>query len=227
MTQNPSTGTPDDIAPRGALQVEHGLDWRWERKGASDAFAWATCQTTKFLADRFFRTRYGSRAVMLETIAAVPGMVASTFNRLSDIRDTVTRRPHNYSRSDTLYEESKNELMHLKTFIEITQPSFAEKALVFGAQLAFFGAFSALYLAHRRTAHRLVGFIEEEAVNSYSNYLQQVDEGRVENVAAPEIARKYWSLSPDARLRDVIIAVRDDEAEHRDVNHRIAAELAL
>ncbi len=226
MARNPFMETHNDITPRGALRVEHDLDWRWKREGASDVFAWATCQTTKFLADRFFRTRYGSRAVMLETIAAVPGMVASTFNRLSDIRDTVTNCPHNHSRSDTLYEESKNELMHLKTFIEITQPSFGEKALVFGAQASFFLAFSALYLASKKTAHRLVGFIEEEAVNSYTNYLQQVDDGLVENVAAPEIAKKYWGLPAGARLRDVIIAVRTDEAEHRDVNHRIAAELA-
>ena len=225
MAQNPSTEA--EIAPRGALQVEHDLGWHWERKGASDAFAWAICQSTKYLADKFFNKRYGARAVMLETIAAVPGMVASTFNRLSDIRDTVTARPHNHERSDTLYEESKNELMHLKTFIEITQPSTAEKALVFSAQAAFFLAFSALYLASRKTAHRLVGFIEEEAVNSYTSYLKQIDDGAVENVDAPEIAKKYWKLADDAKLREVVVAVRIDEAEHRDVNHRIAAELSL
>jgi ubiquinol oxidase len=35
----------------------------------------------------------------------------------------------------------------------------------------------------------------------------------------------YWSLPPDARLSDVIIAVRADEAGHRDVNHGFADQL--
>jgi ubiquinol oxidase len=44
----------------------------------------------------------------------------------------------------------------------------------------------------------------------------------LENVVAPEIAINYWQLPADATLRDVIIAVRNDEAGHRDVNHRFA-----
>ena len=31
-------------------------------------------------------------------------------------------------------------------------------------------------------------------------------------------------LSADATLRDVVIAVREDEAKHRDVNHEFASE---
>jgi hypothetical protein len=47
-----------------------------------------------------------------------------------------------------------------------------------------------------------------------------------ENVAAPQIAIDYWRLGPDARLKDVVIAVRVDEAGHRDVNHRFVDELS-
>ena len=54
---------------------------------------------------------------------------------------------------------------------------------------------------------------------SYTQYLKEVESGRHENVPAPQIAIDYWQLDPDARLTDVIIAVRADEAEHRDVNH--------
>ena len=46
------------------------------------------------------------------------------------------------------------------------------------------------------------------------------------NVAAPEIARRYWNLPADATLRDVVEVVRADEAHHRDVNHGFANELA-
>jgi ubiquinol oxidase len=76
------------------------------------------------------------------------------------------------------------------------------------------------------TAHRVTGYFEEEAVHSYTEYLAGVENGTHANVPAPKIAIDYWKLSPDARLRDVIIAVRADEIHHRDVNHRLADELA-
>jgi len=71
-----------------------------------------------------------------------------------------------------------------------------------------------------------VGYFEEEAVVSYTRYLKEIDEGRTENVAAPAIAIDYWKLAPNARLRDVVLAVRMDEAGHRDVNHSFADELS-
>jgi len=82
-----------------------------------------------------------------------------------------------------------------------------------------------LYLISSKTAHRLVGYFEEEAVYSYTEYLAGVDSGVYENVAAPQIAIDYWHLKADARLRDVILVVRDDEAGHRDVNHHFADAL--
>ena len=89
-------------------------------------------------------------------------------------------------------------------------------------QFFFYNAYFFLYLFAPRTAHRLVGYFEEEAVISYTQYLSEVDAGRHENVAAPQLAIDYWKLEPEATLRDVIIAVRADEAEHRDVNHGFA-----
>ena len=71
-----------------------------------------------------------------------------------------------------------------------------------------------------------MGYLEEEAVHSYTEYLAGVDKGTNANVPAPRIAIDYWKLAPDARLREVIIAVRADEAHHRDVNHQFADELA-
>lgn len=39
---------------------------------------------------------------------------------------------------------------------------------------------------------------------------------------APEEAREYYSLKDDASFRDMILAIRADEACHRDVNHHFA-----
>ena len=77
-----------------------------------------------------------------------------------------------------------------------------------------------------RTAHRLVGYFEEEAVYSYTEYLACIDNGQYENVAAPQVAIDYWKLPADARLRDVIVLIRDDEAGHRDVNHDFSDRLS-
>jgi len=93
-------------------------------------------------------------------------------------------------------------------------------------QAVFWVFFFFLYLLSARTAHRLVGYFEEEAVISYTLYLKEIDEGRVENIPAPQIAIDYWKLAPDARLREVVLAVRMDEAGHRDVNHAFADTLA-
>ena len=100
-------------------------------------------------------------------------------------------------------------------------PVFLYKAFVFG-----FGTFSLLYLVAPKTAHRVVGYLEEEAVVSYTQYLAEIDGGRQENIPAPRIAIDYWKLPDDARLREVVLATRDDEAKHRDVNHRFADVLA-
>lgn len=75
-------------------------------------------------------------------------------------------------------------------------------------------------------AHRFVGYLEEEAVTSYTQYLADIDAGRAENVPAPRFAITYWNLPPDARLRDVVERVRLDEAGHRDVNHQFSDEIA-
>jgi ubiquinol oxidase len=66
---------------------------------------------------------------------------------------------------------------------------------------------------------------EEEAVISYTHYLKEIDEGRSPNGPAPDVARRYWKLGPEATLRDVVLLVRADEAHHRDVNHGFAGQL--
>ena len=93
------------------------------------------------------------------------------------------------------------------------------------AQGVFYNLFFLIYLISPRTAHRMVGYFEEEAVLSYTLYLAEIDTGAVENVPAPRIAIDYWHLPEDARLRDVVLAVRRDEEEHRDVNHDFANQL--
>lgn len=186
----------------------------------SDKFAYAFTKSMRWFADTFFRKRYGHRAVVLETVAAVPGMVGGMWTHLKSLRKL---RPGYGPMIRTLLEEAENERMHLMTFIEIAKPNWLERCLILFAQGVFWHLYFLIFLLSPRTAHRIVGYFEEEAVYSYTEYLKEVDEGRIENVPAPQIAIDYWELPSDARLREVIIAVREDEAGHRDVNHHIAS----
>ena len=187
----------------------------------SDRVALAFTKALRFFADTFFARRYGHRAVVLETVAAVPGMVGGALQHLRALRRLESDR--GWIR--TLLDEAENERMHLMTFIQIARPSTAERLLILLAQGVFYNLFFLLYLISSKTAHRVVGYFEEEAVTSYTEYLAGVDKGTYPNVPAPRIAIDYWKLAPDARLREVIIAVRADEAHHRDVNHQFANEL--
>jgi ubiquinol oxidase len=191
-------------------------------KGLPDHFALGITKLLRWCADTFFAKRYGHRAIVLETIAAVPGMVGATLTHLGCLR----RMVDDGGWIRTLMEEAENERMHLMTFIEIAQPTAFERVVILFAQWLFYVGFFLLYLVSPRTAHRVVGYFEEEAVISYTLYLAEIEAGRTADVPAPAIAKNYWQLPPNATLRDVVRVVRADEAHHRDVNHGRASQLA-
>lgn len=190
-------------------------------EGFSDRFALGFTKLLRITADTFFAKRYGHRAIVLETVAAVPGMVGAMFTHLTSLR----RMKDDEGWIRTLMEEAENERMHLMTFIEVAQPTLFERLVILMAQWIFLVLFSILYLISSRTAHRVVGYFEEEAVISYTLYLKEIDEGRSPNVPAPAIAKHYWKMANNATLRDVVLLVRADEAHHRDTNHSFASKL--
>ena len=210
-----SHGGPD-------MPVTPPLQRHYAPRDFRDRMAYAFIRFLRFFADTFFARRYGHRAVVLETVAGVPGMVGGSLQHLRALR----RMESDHGWIHTLLDEAENERMHLMTFIQVTQPSQFERLLILVTQGIFYNFFFLLYLISPRTAHRVVGYLEEEAVHSYTEYLAGVDNGTYANVAAPKIAIDYWKLAPDARLREVIVAVRADEAGHRDVNHEFADALA-
>ena len=176
----------------------------------------------RFVADTFFAKRYGHRAVVLETIAGVPGMVAGMLIHLRSLRKMQT------GYGDQIREmlaEAENERMHLMFFIEIAKPNIFERILVILAQGVFMSFYLFMYIFFPKTSHRMIGYFEDEAVKSYTEYLDLVQNGKVMNIRAPQIAINYYNLKKDARLSDLIISVRADEMHHADVNHSYADNL--
>jgi len=172
----------------------------------------------RLFADAFFKKRYGHRAVVLETVAAIPGMIAGMLRHLRSLR----RIEDDHGWIKELLDEAENERMHLMTFIHIAQPSTLERFLIIAAQGIFYTLYLIMYVFSAKTAHRLVGYLEEEAVISYTQYLEEIEKGRIPNSDIPQIAREYWNLSQEARLKDLIVVIRNDECKHRDVNHQFS-----
>ena len=176
----------------------------------------------RFVADTFFAKRYGHRAVVLETIAGVPGMVAGMLIHLRSLRKMQTGYG---SQIREMLAEAENERMHLMFFIEIAKPNIFERFLVIAAQGIFMTFYLFMYIFFPKTSHRMIGYFEDEAVKSYTEYLDLVKGGKVLNIRAPKIAIEYYNLKKDARLSDLIISVRADEMHHAEVNHNYADSL--
>ena len=189
----------------------------------SDFFALSMTKFFRLVADTFFAKRYGHRAVVLETIAGVPGMVAGMLIHLRSLRSMQTGYG---SQIREMLAEAENERMHLMFFIEIAKPNALERLLVIAAQGVFMTFYLFMYSFFPKTSHRMVGYFEDEAVKSYTEYLELVENGSVMNIRAPKIAIDYYSLSGEARLSDLIRSVRADEMHHSEVNHSYADSLS-
>lgn len=179
------------------------------------------------------------RFLFLESVAGVPGMVAGSVRHLHSLRrlkrdngwQVPTSVPSRLwltddgDRIETLLEEAYNERMHLLTFMKIAEPGLFMKTMIIGAQGVFYNMFFLGYLLFPRACHRFVGYLEEEAVHTYTLAIGDIDAGKLpkwQKLEAPEIAVKYWNMPEDHRtMRDLLMYIRADEAKHREVNHTL------
>ena len=192
------------------------------RQNISDAFALSMTKFFRFTADTFFAKRYGHRAVVLETVAGVPGMVAGVWMHFKSLR---AMKAGYGEQIREMLAEAENERMHLMFFIEIAKPNIFERLLVTSAQMIFGLFYLFMYVFFTRTAHRMIGYFEDEAVKSYTEYLELVESGKVPNIDAPDLAIQYYKLGTKAKLSDLIRCVRADEEHHSETNHNYADNL--
>ena len=175
------------------------------------------------------------RIIFLESIAAVPGMVGGMLRHLHSLRRmkrdngwvstySLLHSSHLLTRIakiESLLEEAFNERMHLLTFLKLYSPGIFMRTMILGAQGVFFNAFFVCYLMSPATCHRFVGYLEEEAVITYTRALADMDAGKLplwKSLDAPQIAITYWNMPEGHRkMRDLLLYVRADEAKHREV----------
>ena len=117
--------------------------------------------------------------------------------------------------------------MHLLTFLQLAKPGWFMKVMILGAQGVFFNGFFLSYLLSPQACHRFVGYLEEEAVHTYSYIIREIEAGRLKMWSdpafqIPDIAVTYWNIPEGKRtMRDLMYYVRADEAKHREVNHTL------
>jgi len=201
-------------------------------KGIVDTLALATVTAMRFNFDWMSGWMFGTpnttkalrRVVFLETVAGVPGSIAGILRHLASLRRM--RRDNGWIH--TLFEEAENERMHLLTYLELKKPTKLFRTVVWITQGIFYNFFFLAYLVSPRFCHRIVGYLEEQAVITYTHILHLIDHdvgdlGTWKTAPAPGIAVSYWKLPKDATLRDVVAVTRADESHHRDVNHAFAS----
>ena len=189
---------------------------------ASDRIAQRAARTLGACADALLSRRYGNRAIVLETVTAVPPMALATLLHLRCLRKMIDDR--GWVR--TFMDEAENQRAHLMSFVTLARPSAGERFLILLAQGIFYNGCFLLCLISPRTAHRFTAYLAEESIRAYSDHLAGLAADPASNGPAPPVAISYWGLPADAKLSDMIAAMREDEAIQRDVHHAFADALA-
>ncbi len=172
--------------------------------------------------DAYFGKDYMRRSLVIETIAALPGMIGGKFQHYKALRWIRPENPVIH----VLLAEAENERSHLMALLSAGgRPSRLDRILVWPAQMVFCVAYSLAYILSPRVCHRFVGYLEEEATRSYGFFLDEIAAGRIHNAGVPAATRHLWALPDDARLAELVIAIRADEMRHRDNNHKIASQM--
>jgi len=202
--QVPET-TVDKLAYGAVKLVRHAFDF---------ATGWRN--------DNIMKENTLNRVIFLETIAAVPGMVAAITRHFRSLR----KMERDGGLVQLFLEEANNERMHLLSFVKLKNPGLIFRATVLLSQVGFGSVFFLAYNVSPQFCHRFVGYVEEEACSTYTKIVKAIEEAPPgsdlstwRSERAPKIAIGYWKLGENGTVLDLMYAVRADEAEHRDVNH--------
>ncbi|KAK6205423.1 alternative oxidase [Scheffersomyces amazonensis] len=211
----------DRIALRGIQLVRGSFDFvTGYKKPRNEAE-----EVNGFKGTRYEMTeaKWLTRCIFLESIAGVPGAVAGFIRHLHSLR--LLKRDKAWI--ETLLDEAYNERMHLLTFIKLGQPSIFTRSIIYVGQGVFANLFFLFYLANPKYCHRFVGYLEEEAVSTYTHLVKELDDpnklAKFKHLKIPTIAVQYWpELTEESSFKDLILRIRADEAKHREVNHTLA-----
>lgn len=193
---------------------------RWALK-VTKVFRYFFDKTTRYSESSMNEQRWFRRVIFLETVAGVPGFVGGMCRHLRSLR--TLKRDNGWI--NHLLAEAENERQHLLIFMHQRNPGWLFRFFVMAGQGLFMNMYFVSYLIAPITCHRFVGYLEEQAVKTYTHFLHDIDHGTMKEWGSSLCtleARQYWQLGEGATWRDVVLAIRADEAVHRDFNHYLA-----
>lgn len=153
-------GHPLTSAPSKQDLEKLGTRYHYQAVTAGDKLAEASVKMLEPLVHAFFKDKYNHHAVVLETVAALPGMIGGAFRHMKSLRNM--KRDNGWIHP--LWEEAENERMHLlvrappqpalliacsssllllllqQIWMSVVQPTAFEKFLVLCAQSIYGGA---------------------------------------------------------------------------------------
>lgn len=200
------------LKPQGlTCKAAYRLVWLLRRVfdiGTGYTFGWKTEQSMM------------RRIIILETVAGLPGMIGAFIRHMRSLR----RGTKDYGWIHSLLEEAENERMHLMIAMSMRDLGFMVRTTVFCGQALVGPAYFLAYALSPKFCHSFVGYLEEEAVKTYTQMLNLIDTGKLPtlHITAPKAAIDYYHLPADATFRDIITNIRADEAHHRQLNHCLA-----
>ena len=189
---------------------------------AADSLAfWYARYCVSYPLYLFTGQRLLNRSLLLQILLSIPGIVGALLRHLRSIR----RLSLDFGWIFHLLDESENQRMLLFVWLQVTKPLLSEQIFIPFVIVGFALLYVLVYAISPHFAHRLVGYLGEEALKHYTELLQALDSRQIPNEVAPGLAIEYWNLPTGATLRDVVLAIRVDQAIHRDVNHHFSDRL--
>ena len=198
-----------------------GRHAHFKPKGLSDRLALWMVRILAYPRAWVFQDRHTHHLLVLETVAAIPGMVAGALIHFSCLRRIVDDKGW----IEALIKEAETERRHLLVIREIVEPSFFDRVIIWCGQLIFTTIYFVVYILCPKACHRFVGYLEEDAVEGYEVYIAHLKECPEENAPAPDLAHKFWDMPEDATRIHLMQIILREEMYHRDVNHNFADQL--
>lgn len=168
---------------------------------------------------RGYGERLEAKALVLETLAAIPAIVIGAIRALRAQR----RRTDDALVRDCA-TEADNEHAHMLAFAAITELTWVDRLVVVMGQPVLAAAFALLHTVSERAAHRLCGHFEEEAMRTYAHHRAAVAAGRPDPVLGA-FACERWSLPMGSRLSALLPILEQEESEHGRRHHEVADAL--
>ena len=119
---------------------------------------------TSYDPEKMDERKWLDRLVFLETVAGIPGMVGGMHRHMRSLRTLEEDRGWIHH----LLQEAENERMHLFFFLTLRNPGLFFRAAITTTQLLAFATIFTVYAISPTLCHRGVGYLEEEAVHTYT-----------------------------------------------------------